>query len=195
MPNPLEFVYRLESSGKPGRIHCSKETAELIKAGGKGAWLEKRSDRPVMKGKGVMESYWVSADGGVASSTASSTALEAAGTYKSKLPGLDEKTNRLISWNVETLLGLLKSVVAYRRAKNKRFSLSDGSAASKYELQLGETPLEEVQEIIKLPAFDEKVARAMEDVEQAEIPAEVVDQLHHLVSTICFMYRDNPFHK
>ena len=40
----------IEASGKAGRIHCSKEAADLIKAAGKDVWLEKRVDSVTAKG-------------------------------------------------------------------------------------------------------------------------------------------------
>ena len=44
---------RMESTGRAGRIHISQETAELLISSGKGAWLTKREDKIVAKGKGM----------------------------------------------------------------------------------------------------------------------------------------------
>lgn len=49
----------MESSGQPGRIHVSSETAnELIRLG-KGKWLTPRGDAIVAKGKGEMKTFWI----------------------------------------------------------------------------------------------------------------------------------------
>ena len=48
---------RIEHTGKPGRIHCSFETAEILKRSGKEAWLVKRNEGVLAKGK-----HWVRAD-------------------------------------------------------------------------------------------------------------------------------------
>ena len=42
---------RMESTGVPGFIHCSAETAALLRTAGKEAWLEARADRVMAKGK------------------------------------------------------------------------------------------------------------------------------------------------
>lgn len=43
---------RIETSGMPGRIHLSKETADLLIARGKGHWVQKREDAVSLKGLG-----------------------------------------------------------------------------------------------------------------------------------------------
>lgn len=55
-------------------------------------------------------------------------------------------------------------------------------------------PLEEVQEIITLPAFDLRASSMPVNIDEAEIPGKVTRQLHHLVKSIAAIYNDNPFH-
>ena len=50
---------RVESTGEPGRIHVSQETAGLLANSGKAEWLEKRADKVFAKGKGEIQTYWV----------------------------------------------------------------------------------------------------------------------------------------
>ena len=50
---------RLESNGESGRIHVSESTAELLIDGGKSHWLTKRPDLVKAKGKGDLQTYWV----------------------------------------------------------------------------------------------------------------------------------------
>ena len=127
------------------------------------------------------------------SSGALGNELPAKKAYKKSLPGLDESMYRLIDWNVETLLRLLKQVVAFREStsspRRARVSYKDSS-----DLECRETPLEEVREIIALPEFDGKAAMKQKDLEKVEIPEDVVQQLHLLVSKIAAMYNANPFH-
>ena len=48
-----------ETTGLPGRIHTSDATAQLLCKSGKSHWVTKRSDLVEAKGKGVMQTYWV----------------------------------------------------------------------------------------------------------------------------------------
>ena len=191
---------RLENSSQRGRVLCSTETAELIKKAGKEAWLEKRVDNVFAKGKGQMETYWLNVLGGRAGSVRSCISEDLQGFSKSKgavygrpYPGLNEKTHRLVDWNVEMLLRLMKEVVALRSSVAKKPSSSRHS--QKTSLKLGATPLEEVREIIALPEFDfESKAVQKQDPENVQIPKDVVSQLHLLVSKIASMYNNNAFH-
>ena len=193
---------RLESSSQRGRVLCSKETAELIKKAGKEAWVEKRVDNVFAKGKGQMETYWVNALGGRAGSVRSCISEDLQGFSKIKgavygrpYPGLTEKTHRLVDWNVEMLLRLMKEVVASRNSVAKKSSLTKKPSSTK-SLKLGATPLEEVREIIALPEFEsDGKTTQKQDPENVQIPKDVVEQLHLLVSKIADMYNPNPFHK
>ncbi|CAB9501451.1 Receptor-type guanylate cyclase gcy [Seminavis robusta] len=192
---------RIESSGMAGRIHCSKETADLLKQGGKEAWLEKRKTQVAAKGKGPLTTYWINVKGdrdvaslADASAEFDDDELGATRSYGKKILGLCDKTYRLIDWNVEMLLQILKQIVAQRavaglgKARLKRKSTFDDMAS-------GQTPLEEVCEIIALPEFDDATAvMQQQDPDLVVIPDEVVSELHSLVSYIASMYNDNPFH-
>lgn len=48
---------RLESSGKPGCIHVSQNTFDLLVEAGKGHWALKREPPVSLKGKGEMQAY------------------------------------------------------------------------------------------------------------------------------------------
>ena len=50
---------RHESLGKPGRIHISKQTAELLKTAGYHDWIRPRKHKVTAKGKGQLETWWV----------------------------------------------------------------------------------------------------------------------------------------
>ncbi|CAB9525687.1 natriuretic peptide receptor 2 [Seminavis robusta] len=50
---------RMESNGLPHRIHVSQETADALRAKGKGMWLTTRPDKVQAKGKGLLQTYFV----------------------------------------------------------------------------------------------------------------------------------------
>eukprot|EP00977_Amphora_coffeiformis_P028516 scaffold35616_cov214-Amphora_coffeaeformis.AAC.1 len=50
---------RMESNGEANRIQVSPETAELLVKAGKGHWLCKRDGMTEMKGKGLVQTYWL----------------------------------------------------------------------------------------------------------------------------------------
>jgi hypothetical protein len=102
---------------------------------------------------------------------------------------LSEKEDRLIDWNVEVLLGFLEKIVSRRfeaqgRQRWSRLTPKEDSV----------NVLEEVTEIIVLPAFDFKAAKRNGDC-SLSLPSTVKSQLKEFVSTIAFLYQgDNPFH-
>lgn len=49
----------MESTGQPGKIHVSEETAKELVAKGRGNWVTRREDRIVAKGKGELTTYWL----------------------------------------------------------------------------------------------------------------------------------------
>lgn len=49
----------MESTGQPGRIHVSEQTAQELRVKGKGSWLTQREDKVVAKGKGELSTFWV----------------------------------------------------------------------------------------------------------------------------------------
>ena len=201
----------------------SQDTADLLKESGKGHWLKERADTVTPKGKGEMQTFWLESrdakeekgdnDDGALTPTASehdSTSdfgdAEVEDEFKKlglKDLGLDsddfdEREQRLVRWNAEVLHKLLKQIVARRiavdaRNKEKGVEVEENNDPVLWP-KSGLTPLEEFQEIIQLPEFDEFVAKHEPDPETIEIDEEVVGQLNDFVRIIASMYRQNPFH-
>ncbi|KAL7561134.1 hypothetical protein ACA910_004617 [Epithemia clementina (nom. ined.)] len=201
---------RIESSGERNRIHMSEETAKLLVAGGKGHWVIQRSDFVQAKGKGALETFWLDPQ------LRSSPSITSGGKYnnasnnpfaemKPRVATVDEKSQRLISWNVDVLGRLIKRVIARRNALSRLGRMRSNSVASKNEPFLSflgtektddgsSTVLDEVTEIIQLPAFDAVVIENQEEPDSIMIDEEVSEKLSKLTTTIASMYRDNPFH-
>ena len=50
---------RMESTGEKGQVQLSQVTADLLVAAGKGHWTRPREDKVVAKGKGEMQTHWL----------------------------------------------------------------------------------------------------------------------------------------
>lgn len=50
---------RMESTGEPGCIHTSQETANALIEKGKMSWIAAREEKIVAKGKGELQTYWL----------------------------------------------------------------------------------------------------------------------------------------
>jgi hypothetical protein len=195
---------RIEETGEGGRIHLSKDTAELVMKAGKTHWLQKRANTVSAKGKGEMEAYWLLSkndDGGSVVSGRHATpdiGIFSASMYlpvsrtSNSLDDIDPRTLRLFDWIVECLATLLRKAVARRNAveliaEQSRPDIMPGMVD-------GKTFLEEVKEIVVLPEFDSKAHRQERDSESIVLPQAAVEQLRAYVARIGTMYRNNPFH-
>jgi class 3 adenylate cyclase len=58
----MNTASRMESNGARGRIQVSQETADLLVGAGKGNWLTPREDKILAKGKGELQTYWLSTE-------------------------------------------------------------------------------------------------------------------------------------
>jgi len=103
----MNTASRIEASGKRDRVQCSAETAALLIDSGKEHWLKKRADVVSLKGKGTMDTYWVnvnqdrSGSAGTASNNSASGDFVDLQSFGQAMSGIDEKTERLIDWNVQ----------------------------------------------------------------------------------------------
>ena len=187
---------RMESTGLPNMIQVSQTTADLLIAASKEQWIKPRDEQIYAKGKGHMTTYWLSVgnDQSCSKRSTSSRSLTSDGYegtdnvgLEEKLVVLDDKTKRLVNWNVQVLLRFLKLIVA-RRGKSDDFDCSDDWENA---TQPNVAVVEEVAEIIALPKFSSTTETEGESV---KIKEEVEAQLHDFVASIAKLYRNNPFH-
>lgn len=205
----------MEATSEPDRIHLSEKTAELLLEAGKKKWVKARKEKILVKGVGDIQTYFItqrkshqvsvpqanknskldnkSSD----TSFCSDLSVGSGDLWDEDDPNktmvntiITFKGQRLIDWQVESLGGLLKKIVAYRNQGRKKkvetFSLA---------LPKGETVLDEVQEIIELPEFDNKKSTLSSDVlASVELSPAVKTQLRAYVEEIASVYHDNPFH-
>ena len=211
---------RMESNGIRNKIHISSETADHLHGAGKSHWLVPREEKIVAKGKGEMSTFWLeikmqSGNSATSRSTSSggeenlmetmgasskclaikeSLARENAPEIRQKL---SPKAHRLVKWNVEIIMRLLKQVVSRRNETIKK-NTKDNSASQEFTVATsrasGLTVIDEVKEIIELPEFDVKAARNQQDPSMVQLDPAVESQLFDYVALIASMYRDVPFH-
>ena len=146
-----------------------------------------------VKGKGIVETYWLQiVVASKTSTTSSSDVLDELGiTERTKLRMIslnDEKMERLVAWNVEVLSSLLKKIVARRKAgtikRHRRLSVVTANPTERAEMVL-----DEVKETISLPSFNGTVARKQVDPNSIILEPKVMEQLDSLVSEIAAKYR------
>ena len=194
---------RIENTGRPGRIHVSKETADQLVKGGKQTWLEKRADQVYAKGKGKLETYWLTlsdkskSDRESNSKKSDSTPLvqgpekddpvQAAKLFTKKMES--DKAQNLIRWNVEVLARMLKQIVASRQMETGGNAME--ISAPTLQVPRDKRPLHEVVEVVTLPKFAKKKYKDADSVVLGEVASE---QLFNFVTYTASLYRDNPFH-
>ncbi|CAB9505284.1 Receptor-type guanylate cyclase gcy [Seminavis robusta] len=194
---------KMESMGEAGKIHLSEACAEALRKEGKGSWVEKREDSVFAKGVGALSTYWlVYGMNRVETEEQSETFDADHHIWAKRKSSASEQRKRLVRWNAQVLLAVLREIVACRVAPGPIGRISNSSVnnrpstdAMDYSISSNpQMPLEEVKEIIMLPQFDRRIAIHRGDAEAVEIPQVVKEQLMELVAGIADLYQDNPFH-
>jgi hypothetical protein len=181
----------MESNGARNKIHISQSTADLLLAAGKDHWITKRETLVEAKGKGLLQTYW--AEPSAQASTVISSGYSNINEVKLQDDVFDDKTMRLIDWNVDILSQLIRQIVARREALNCSRRKSSTSPLQNNTPKNG-TVIDEVKEIIKLPPFDREAAKRQKDAKTIELSSEVSKELREFVLAVATMYRGNPFH-
>jgi len=187
---------RMESTGVVSKIQVSQSTADLLKKAGKSHWVTKREGEVEAKGKGKIQTYFVDPSGRGGNSVSSGEET----IDDDEFQVMDDKTRRLVDWNVEILTKLIKQVVARREAwesvprkKGLKTQASSNSNRTSSRIEQG-TVLEEVKEVIELPDYDDRLSQAPANPASIELNTAVMTQLREYVSLIASMYHGNPFH-
>jgi hypothetical protein len=151
----MNTTARMESSSQSGKIQISSETAEFLVKDGKGHWIEKRDDLITAKGKGSLQTFWLQSINGKHCfgcddrDSGSNTTTDPVESLNTDLRDLDEnkvlseKIRRLVEWNTETLICLLKQILA--RRTTCRYSSNRELRMSCLEKIHSHHPLKEVQ--------------------------------------------------
>eukprot|EP00977_Amphora_coffeiformis_P014988 scaffold4278_cov173-Amphora_coffeaeformis.AAC.11 len=171
----------------------SEETATLLLEADKGHWVAQRDDTVYAKGKGgkypfgrvrrcrratILIMYrWCRNDHVIFSNGESKTDSSS----MSVVDAVSKNEARLIDWNVGVLRRLLQHIVARRKARGRE---SQGHTLTYLPADQGNV-IDEVQEVIDLPAFD-SAANGGQSVDyiMLEMPETVETQLHLFVSSL-----------
>ena len=160
------------------------------------------------KGKGVIQTYWLtiqekSPDRESDKSEEGSSVVSNEDPLPVDLPRIptitrsegdsrfDDKTCRMIDWNIEVLHRQLQKVFATRDLKSKKPPSNDASKLRTKSQREGCTVLDEVKDVIPLSTKSSAYKR---DPNKTQLSPEVVAQLREYVEAIASMYRDNEFH-
>ena len=204
----MNTASRTESTGMKGKIQLSQETADQLIGAGKAHWIVQRSDKVVAKGKGEMTTYWLvfgSSGGSSGPSHANSSEQDpdekrlevdndaAPKTDEQQMRVATEKTTRLVAWNADVLVRLIKQIVARRKASRLPLG-GTGAVDENVFLKEGNHVIDEVQEIIHLPESDKNALAEEQDLDNIHIEQDVTEQLFDYVSNIAALYQNNPFH-
>ncbi|CAJ1963512.1 unnamed protein product [Cylindrotheca closterium] len=194
----MNMASRMESTGKINFIQVSNATARLIVASGKDHWISKREDMVEVKGKGTVQTYWVtdicaqrrqSNDKSTCESSASER--RSMDTLCSKDQDAIAKNNTrrsLVEWQVELLSQLIKQIVAKRKDSPRKSLQPFNGWDSKHA-----TPRDEIVEELHLPSLKPGTT-TNQDSNRVKLSQKVQDQLHDFVTSIAMLYRDNGFH-
>ncbi|MEE4248855.1 MAG: adenylate/guanylate cyclase domain-containing protein, partial [Kangiellaceae bacterium] len=122
----MNTASRMESTGMRGKIQVSQETADRLITAGKTNWITPREDKVKAKGKGDMQTFWVMGEGSKPNTVTDQTETsrgsflediyETPAVIPSADPYAEAKQERLVKWNVEVLMNLLKQIQAHRQS-------------------------------------------------------------------------------
>ena len=186
----INTASRMESTGQAGKIQVSPETAALLKAQptskSKSFILEPREVKVFVKGKGHLQTYWLSKkDSNADAKSAASVSLSGSDILTNIQKGdpFKTKTTRLVRWNTEEMTKLLKQVMATRLNRQQQqqqdaaTTIRSSTDDDDNMVLIPKTiPLEEVKDVVTLPVYDNNTEAATEE--------STVSGTNSLVSTV-----------
>jgi Adenylate and Guanylate cyclase catalytic domain len=196
----------MESTGAKNKIHASAETGDRLIRAGKSHWVTPREEEVAIKGKGNMQTYWISLDkrsqGVNTSSERSQSDCSSVhdGRVRDFVDGptdcddayqnLSPQTYRLVQWNSDVLAGMLKAIVAHRQATSavpdSLEELIQHETSMKFPTSI---PREEMAEVIKLPRYQGQEAALQSNPDDIVLDVQVTNELFCFVAAIGSMYQ------
>ena len=189
----MNTASRMESTGESGRIQLSEDTAMLLAEAGKAKWIEKREGTVDVKGKGVMQTYWLTVK---KTSHQSRRTIDTASVATSQEdPGTevalsvvedpdDLQENRLVEWNTEMLLSILTQIITQRKNKGESQIIHHSTVNRKI-------PMDEVSDFIEFPPLkpdDFNSSNPTHANKYDDVPEAAITQLRRYVALIAGKY-------
>lgn len=210
----VDIAAKLESTGKGGRVHISYETAKLLEEAGKSSWFVPRDEVVPMRqdDEECARTFWL-VDESMDISLRAKTTVGMTRTITRRsvadfhnnrgsfVQAFDEDEEseveapesvlagdhrRLIDWNVDQMLKVLKRLMAKRIDLGLR-PVGDTDMQSTERLADNTSVMDAVQDVIDLPKYWS--ADSLVDADDIEVPPEVVSELYELVTIISTQYR------
>lgn len=190
-------------------IQISGATANLLTEANLSHWIKLRDNPITLKGKGVVQTYWVDpvlSDeyGDDSRSHPRSAAIvngEASRPWGDTRPSdrlsskmsSGERQRRMVEWNTDLLLRFLKKIVAPTNFSShpRRLKIRQ-DCTNTFVMHV--SPLAEAAEVLTLPGFSEKATKEEGGLDQLDLGDVVRCQLQDYLTKIASMYHDNPFH-
>ncbi|GKY91563.1 hypothetical protein MPSEU_000128200 [Mayamaea pseudoterrestris] len=197
----MNMCARIETNGEKGRVHLSQATADALLAAGKDKWFIAREEKVYAKGKGELQTYWLKVgkkhhDKSKRKSRSRLLSTSNIDTVKEEEDGDEDLgsesiwsehlTSRLIDWNVDNLLRLLKEVIASKRLRG--VNQETISVDSKDDSRI---PLDDLKECLEFDPLPRRVTPS--ELALVQLDQRVVSQLHDFCTNIAIMYKDNAF--
>lgn len=179
----------MESTGKPGAIHISEQTAQKLTEAGKAKWALPREDTVNAKGKGELQTYWLTLGNSSFGSTTGHSISDSeapnsgfnnnASSHASFARVQESHHDRLVRWVVDEL----KALLVHISFLNPKDSDEDNPIAH--------SPADALSEISDNLPF--QVANRSKN-RRVGLPLLVEEELVDLVLRISGLYNDLPFH-
>ena len=120
----------MESTGCPGRIQVSQTTADLLISRGKGHWLTPREDKVIAKGKGEMQTYFVT------------TTVKTATTRNDSTEASDHGFDHVVESFMDSASGDKLVLETLKEENSQPFHVSDGASRR----EASESSMEKVED-------------------------------------------------
>ena len=197
---------RMESTGSPQQIQCSSQTAALVREAGKGSWLVARDELVKAKGKGEVQTFWITPKtfresvGEASYLEGESEGFDAATTMLDDVDmqmvnrrssvSLSGYRKRIIAWNVELLASLLRKLIAHRGGYVER-ELEEEEKIEEFLAEVAESvcPRDGYSEAIQMPRYDPDAVQSKVSPEEVVLSPSVEAQLKDYVTTISCSYQ------